>query len=250
MIDGGRSRRLINKDVNRIRQMFGWAVENEQIPVQVHQALKRVKGLRKGRSAAKETDPVEPVPEAAIRAVLPHLSPQVAAMVQLQHLCGARPQEVVAIWPCEVLTDGDVWLYQPKSHKMAHLDRGMVIVLGPKALEVLRPWLDRDPKSFIFVPAKTSAWNYRRLWRRGFPGGEDRRDRVEGAKTNPGVEIHLAQLPYRVQRACRRAGIAGWLPLAERRSRGEGDDGLTIIVPSPQTSHSRQLHLHIVSGSA
>jgi len=29
--------------------------------VEVHQALRRVKGLRKGRSAAKETDPVEPV---------------------------------------------------------------------------------------------------------------------------------------------------------------------------------------------
>ena len=35
MIDAGRSRKLINKDVNRIRQMFGWAVENELLPVHV-----------------------------------------------------------------------------------------------------------------------------------------------------------------------------------------------------------------------
>jgi len=37
MITAGRSRKLINKDVNRIRLMFGWAVENELLPVQVHQ---------------------------------------------------------------------------------------------------------------------------------------------------------------------------------------------------------------------
>ncbi|HEV3167524.1 MAG TPA: recombinase XerD, partial [Isosphaeraceae bacterium] len=144
MIEAGRSRKLINKDINRVRQMFGWAVENEILPVQVHQSLRCVSGLRKGRSAARETEPVQPVPEEAVRAILPQLSPQVAAMVQLQHLCGARPQEVIAIRPCEVITGGNLWLYQPRSHKTAHLDRGKVIVLGPKAQEVLRPWLNRD----------------------------------------------------------------------------------------------------------
>ena len=33
---------------------------------------------------------------------------------------------------------------------------------------VLRPGLDRDPGSYCFVPAETSAWNDRRL-RRGAP---------------------------------------------------------------------------------
>jgi hypothetical protein len=97
------------------------------------------------------------VSEAAIRAIPPYLSPQVAAMIQLQHLCGARPQEVVAIRPCEVAADGDVWLYRPHSDETAHLDRGRVIMLGPKAPEVLRPWLDRDPESHCFVPAEASA---------------------------------------------------------------------------------------------
>jgi hypothetical protein len=68
-----------------------------------------------------------------------HLSPSVAAIVQLQHLCGARPREVVAIRPCEVAIDRDVWLYQPRSHKTAHLNRGKVIVLGPRTREGLRP---------------------------------------------------------------------------------------------------------------
>jgi integrase len=218
MIDAGRSRKLINKDVNRIRQMFGWAVESELLPVQVHQALKRGKGLRRGRSAARETGPVEPVSEAAIRAVLPHLSPQVAARVQLQHFCGARPQEVVAIRPCEVTTGGDVWLYQPRSHKTAHLGRGKVIVLGPKAQEMLRPWLDSDPESYCFVPAETSAWNYRRLRRR-----EDSyvlpRGKAEEPKRAPGRKYTRHSYRVAVQRACRRAGIPAWSPRQPRHTR-------------------------------
>jgi integrase len=210
---------LINKDVNRIRQMFGWAVESELLPVQVHQALKRVKGLRKGRSAAKETGPVEPVSEEAIRAILPHLSPQVAAMVQLQHLCGARPQEVVAIRPCEVSTAGDVWLYQPWGHKTAHLDRGKVIVLGPRAQAVLRPWLDRDPESHCFVPAETSAWHYRRLRRRE-PSLTPAEDEVaKRLKVRPGSRYSRHSYRTAVQRACRRAGIPVWSPRQLRHTR-------------------------------
>ena len=73
-------------------------------------------------------------------------------MIQLQHLCGARPQEVISIRPCEIITDGDVWLYQPRSHKTEHLDRSKVIMLGPKAQVVLRPWLERDPGVVLLRP--------------------------------------------------------------------------------------------------
>jgi integrase len=219
MIDAGRSRKLIDKEVNRIRQMFGWVVESELLPVQVHQALKRVQGLRKGRSAAREAPPVEPVSKASIQAILPHLSPQVAAMIQLQHLSGARPQGVMAIRPCEVITDGDVWLYQPRSNKTARLDRGKVIVLGPRAQEVLRTWLDRDPDSDCFVPAETSAWNYRRLRRRE-PSGDRPRDGEAGAsKLAPGQRYTRHSYRTAVQWACRRAGISIWSPRQLRHTR-------------------------------
>jgi len=219
MITAARSRKLINKDVNRIRSMFGWAVEHEMLPVEIHQALRRVKGLRKGRSAAKETRPVEPVPEESIQAILAHLSPQVAAMVQLQHLCGARPQEIVSIRPCEVDTTGEIWLYQPRGHKTEHFDRRKVIMLGPQAQAILRPWLDRDPESYCFVPAETSAWNYRRL-RRKAPAEvtvEDRETRV--AKLPPGLKYTRHSYRVAIQRACRRAGITVWSPRQLRHTR-------------------------------
>ena len=60
-------------------------------------------------------------------------------MVDLQLLFGARPLGMLTIRPCEVDTSGDVCLQQPRGHRMGHLDRGKVIVLGLRTQEVLRP---------------------------------------------------------------------------------------------------------------
>jgi hypothetical protein len=61
------------------------------------------------------------VREASIESLLLHLSPSVATTIQLQHLSGARPQEAVAIHPCEVTTDGDVW--SPRQLRRLRLTR-------------------------------------------------------------------------------------------------------------------------------
>jgi integrase len=219
MIVAGQSRKLINKDVNRVRGMFGWAVEHELLPVDVRQALRRVKGPRMGRSDARETAPVEPVAEESIRAILPHLSPQVAAMIQLQHLCGARPQEVVTIRPDEVDTSGEIWLYHPRHHKMEHFDRRKVIMLGPKAQEVLRPWLDRDPGAYCFVPAETSAWHYRRSRRKSCSGTPTEPVEPKVLKLQPGLKYTRHSYRVAVQRACKRAGIEAWSPRQLRHTR-------------------------------
>jgi integrase len=219
MIDAGRSRKLINKDVNRIRQMFGWAVDNERLPVAVSQALREVKGLRKGRSAAREATPVEPVPEEWIQAILPHLSPQVATMIQLQHLCGARPQEVVSIRPCEILIAGDVWLYQPRSHKTEHFDRDKVIVLGPKAQVILQPWLDRDPETYCFVPAEVTAWHRRRSRRPPASPVPGAATQSNSPRRAPGQRYSRHSYRVAIQRACRRAGIPVWSPRQLRHTR-------------------------------
>ena len=70
--------------------MFKWAVENQLIEPSVLHGLQAVSGLRAGRSGAKETAPVRPVPDAFVDAVLPFVSPQVAAMIELQRVTGMR----------------------------------------------------------------------------------------------------------------------------------------------------------------
>jgi integrase len=147
MIQAGRCRTLINKDVCRIQQMFGWAVENELLPVQVHQALKRVEGLRKGRSDARERPPISKVSVAVVKATVPHLAAPLVAMVKLQLLTGARPGEIASLRPRDVDRSNPAsWVYRPGSHKTEHHGRDRVVVLGPRAQSVLSPWLlDRDP---------------------------------------------------------------------------------------------------------
>ena len=71
MIEAGRCRRLINKDVCRIRSMFRWAVENELVPLATYQALMTVAGLRAGRTEAREKPPVGPISDEAVERTLP-----------------------------------------------------------------------------------------------------------------------------------------------------------------------------------
>jgi integrase len=188
--------------------------------------------------------PVESVPEESIRAIQPHLSPQVAAMIQLQHLCGARPQEVVTIRPCEVETGGDVWLYQPRHHKMEHFDRRKVIMLGPRAQEVLRPWLEREAQSYCVVPAEVSAWHYQRTRIRPSPENPVEQVEPKVLKLRPGSKYTRHCYRVAVQRACKRAGVEPWSPRRHEDHRdirgagpGSGEAGHARDRLIPKVSH-------------
>jgi hypothetical protein len=85
-VDAGLTRRFINQRVGRVKRVFKWAVGEELVPAAVFQALNAVEGLKQGRTAAPDRPPVGPVPVSHIEAVLPHLRPQVRAMVQLQRV--------------------------------------------------------------------------------------------------------------------------------------------------------------------
>jgi hypothetical protein len=83
LINAGRCRSQINKQVGRVVRCFRWGVENELVPPSVHHGLKAVSGLRRGRSEARESEPVKPVPEGFVDSIRPHVSRQVWAMIEL-----------------------------------------------------------------------------------------------------------------------------------------------------------------------
>jgi hypothetical protein len=66
LIDAGHSRCYINKLIPIVSRMFKWATAEELLPSNIYQALRAVEGLKKGRTAARETPPVLPVPEAVV----------------------------------------------------------------------------------------------------------------------------------------------------------------------------------------
>ena len=94
MIDVGALPQRVNQRISKIVRVFKWGVENELVPPGVHHGLKAVSGLRKGRTAVKETEPVRPVPEAFVDAIEPYVIPPIWAMIEIQRLTGMRPGEV------------------------------------------------------------------------------------------------------------------------------------------------------------
>ena len=150
----GITRGEINKRVGRIARMIRWGVENELVDAAVHQALKAVPGLKKGRSAAREGKPVRPVPDAEVDAIKGHVARQVWAMIELQRLTGMRSGEVTTLRTGDVDRSGDVWVYVPESHKTEHHGKERRVFLGPKAQEILTPWLRADPDAYLFSPAE------------------------------------------------------------------------------------------------
>lgn len=220
MVEAGRRRTLINKDVNRVRGMFRWAVEHELLPVTVYQCLLTVAALRRGRSPAKEAEPILPVPEEHVRATLPFLSPQVAAMVQLQLATGARPGEITALRPRDITLAEGVWAYRPMEHKTEHFGRQRAIFLGPRAQELLRPWLDRTPDSFCFSPAEVvEARNARKRAARQSKVTPSQAARSKASPERaPGRRYTRNSYRVAIQRACIRAGVPVWVPLQLRHT--------------------------------
>jgi integrase len=151
-IDAGLCRNLINQRAGIIRRVFKWGVSEALVPPVVLQGLQAVDGLRRGRTEARETEPIGPVDDATVDATLPHLPPVIADMVRLQRLVGCRPGEICALRPCDVDTSSEVWVYRPESHKTQHHGRERRIYIGPQAQDVLRPYLLRDKETRCFTP--------------------------------------------------------------------------------------------------
>jgi integrase len=152
MIEADICRAEINKRMGRIKRIFRWATENELLSPTVFHGLQSVRGLARGRTEARESEPVRPVPEAFVDALKPHVPPQIWAMIELQRLTGMRPGEVTIMRTCDLDTSGRVWVYIPSRHKTAYQGHSRQIYLGPRAQEVLRPWLRLETTAYLFQP--------------------------------------------------------------------------------------------------
>jgi integrase len=158
MVGLGWSRGVINKQIVRIRQMFKWAVANEMLPAAVHQALTALPGLKRGKTKARETVPIRPVPQAHVDATIAEVSAIIADMIRLQLLTGARPGEVCGMKVGAIDTGGGdggiikVWICKPAEHKTAHRGHVREIRIGPQAQEIVTKYLKPDVGAFLFSP--------------------------------------------------------------------------------------------------
>ena len=167
MARSGLCRNQVNARINRVRRFFKWAVSFERLPATAHQGLKDVPGLQRGRSEARESEPVAPVPVEVVEATLAFMPAPVAAMTRLQLLSGCRPGEVMSMRAADLKTSGPVWEYRPASHKNKHRGLDRVIHLGTRAQEVIKPFLTTNLEAYLFSPrAYVEAMHRQRAERR------------------------------------------------------------------------------------
>lgn len=210
------SRKYINKQMVRLIAMFKWGVKKELCSADVHSQLMALGGLKKGRTRARETTGVACIDDSAVEKTLPHLPRVVADMVRTQRLTGARPGEVCSLRPCDLDRSGAVWLYRPDAHKTEHLERDRVVAVGPRAQQILLPYLLRDAESYLFSPRESVE-----LGRRA---AEAKRKtprscgNVRGSNRSPTPQRQasdryaVSSYRHAIRRACNKLEIEVWTP--------------------------------------
>jgi integrase len=221
LVDLGLTISTIRARLGVIKRMIAWGVENEMLPGDALHRLQAVAPLKAGRDGVKPSRKVKPVPEADIRAILPHLNPTVRAMVELQALTGARPGEIWRMTTGQIDRAGNLWLYSPTSHKTSHHGKDRIIPLGPRAQEALAPWLKADPKKPLFSPIEATEAQYaRRRATRKTPHTPSSRARIRkrDPKRKPREYYDKNSYKQAIERACLRAGVPVFKPNQIRHS--------------------------------
>lgn len=222
-------RNNINRQVHRIRLIFQWGVTKKMVAAGVWQDLRALRPLRQGRSEARETEAVKPVPQEVLDATLPHLGPYVRAMVQLLLHTGMRAGEMVIMRTGDISTAGKVWIYRPEHHKTEHFGHVREVRIGPKAQRILEPFLKTDLNAYAFSPAEAETWRHSNQRKnRATPltpsqikrGAEAKRRR----RRRPPLDHYtVASFRRAITRACDRA---------DRLAEGDrGPDGKKRLVP-------------------
>jgi integrase len=203
----GLSRGVVNQRIGRIRRIWKWGVENELILPSVLPALQAVRGLQRGRTSARETEPVKPVAQAVVEETLPHLTRHVAGIVRLLHLTGMRCGEACVMRACDIDMSGTVWLYRPTGHKTAHHGHGRIIALGPKAQAVVKEFLTLDTQAYLFSPERSQEERYAimRANRKTPVQPSQQRRRKRKPRRQPGARYTTMAVDHAICQAIERA---------------------------------------------
>ena len=220
MISSRLARTTINARIGKIKRAFKWGVAEHLVPEHVYGQLAAVENLKAGRTEAKEPPPIRPVSEKAVAATIPFLPAVVADMVTLQRLTGMRPGEICQMRPCDIDRRRKAWCYRPAVHKLQHLNKERRIYLGPKAQQILEPYLQRDSDTYCFSPAESERQRKARM-------REMRKSKVQPSQVNraqahpqmtPGERYRKSSYINAIRRACNRAGLEEWSPNRLRHS--------------------------------
>lgn len=267
MIRGGSlCRTTINARINRLRRVIRYGVGKKWIPAiaLTHVDAKVFSGLQAGRrDDVREPEKIEGVSENELNAVVPFMPTPVAAMARLIWLTTCRPEDAVIMRGRDLEFNnpqfaGDPnWYYRPGSHLFLGLHKNAwrgherVIPIGPRAQELLRPFLAFDvagkllnADAFLFSPKQATAEHHaqrgraRRTKRYRY---EVRRNRKRKPKRQPGDRYTVGSFRTAVKRACQKANVPEWTPNRLRHGRIDEvtDDGFGLEGANALAGHAR-----------
>jgi integrase len=208
----GWARTYVNRQIRRLIRALRWAEGRGMIPRGTCESLSALAPLRAGRTPARETDPVRPVPAEHIDAIRQHVSPQVWSLVQLQLLTGARGGELFGLTSGMIDQTGRLWTADLEQHKTAHLGRARRLTFGPKAQAILNDFIQRGR---MIRPADAPLFSPReaiRELRAGPLSGQHHADGQTKTSRRVGERYTASSYAHAIARACERAGVPRWHP--------------------------------------
>ena len=204
----GVARTTVNKRVGILKRMMAWALDAGHIDARTKVELSQVTTLKRGRCLAHETAPVRPADDDAVRKAVAVMMPNTADMVRLQRWTGMRPEEVCCFTWADVDTSATPWVYRPAQHKNKWRNQPRVVLIGPKAREVL----ERHRGTAVpFGPAQAMLEYFKA--KREAAVSPSRYSRADpDCPRKPGAVWTPGNYAKTIGKACRRAGVPTWGP--------------------------------------
>jgi integrase len=208
-VERGFCRKMVNRNLSYVKRLFKWGVRRKFVTGEMYYQITTVDGLRRGRSGARDNPKVRPVEVSIVEATIPFLGDEVAAMVRLQLLTAMRGDEVMSMREMDLDRSEKVWRYDLEKHKTAHHGIGKCVPIGPKAQEIIKPFLTGKPMEYLFSPRRAEEKrraaahaNRKAPLTCGNKPGTNRK--LNPART-PGERYYSDTYGKAVARACRKA---------------------------------------------
>jgi integrase len=141
--------RTVNRRIRAIASVFAFGAARDLLPAEIAWGIKSIAPVRGSSPGFGVPDII------AVHRTLEHVTPTIWRMIVLQMLTGLRSGELCRITAADVTRDGGDWLLRIPRHKTKASTGEKLMVLGPRAIEVIGPLLDakaKAPDDPLFAP--------------------------------------------------------------------------------------------------
>lgn len=215
--DASRCRQYINKQMKRLLSILKWGASMGYITGENFIGCQCVESLKRGRvPGLRESKAIQPVADEVVDATLLHTTQVVGDMVRFQRFTGCRPGEVCQVTPSMVDRSKTVWLVELDKHKTAYRGKKRIIFVGPRAQQVLEPYLQRGDHSACFSPIESEQQRLAaKHAARKTPmscGNVPGSNRSRKPRTSPTNQFSAGTYARSIRNICERENITKWSP--------------------------------------